>query len=230
MKERLQHLLKRIPAEILALAIAFLVSLLVFSFIVHEAVYEREDVFDQSVTRFFAAHASPGFIAAMKIITFFGSSTFLLPAYIVVILRYILAKNYQTAIEIAVIGSSSTALMFALKQLFQRQRPQLPILQGISGYSFPSGHSMGSIACYGMLAYIAIQLLTHRVARVAVAIAAALLILCIGISRIYFNVHYPTDVLGGFIAGAIWLVFSIVVVQTAELYAQARAHSVAPSA
>lgn len=213
MKERLQHLLKRIPAEILALAIAFLVSLLVFSFIVHEAVYEREDVFDQSVTRFFAAHASPGFIAAMKIITFFGSSTFLLPAYIVVILRYILAKNYQTAIEIAVIGSSSTALMFALKQLFQRQRPQLPILQGISGYSFPSGHALSSFIFCTLLIYL---LRKEKLAAAPKNLLTALLLLCamlIGLSRVVLNVHYATDVIGGFCLGFAWVIISFAILR-----------------
>ena len=81
MKERIQSLLRRAPLEILATAIAFLLSLLVFSFIVHEAVYEREDVFDQAVIRFFSAHSSAGFISIMKGITFFGSTTFLFPGY-----------------------------------------------------------------------------------------------------------------------------------------------------
>ena len=213
MKEKLQNLLKRVPAEMLVIAAAFLLSLLVFSLIVHEAVYEREDVFDQSVIRFFSAHSSAGFIAAMKIITFFGSSTFLLPAYIVLIVRYIMAKNYQTAVEIAVIGISSTALMFGLKQFFQRQRPQLPILQGISGYSFPSGHALSSFIFCSILIYL---LRKENMAAVSRNLLTALLLLCailIGLSRIALNVHYATDVIGGFCLGFAWVIIAFAILR-----------------
>jgi membrane-associated phospholipid phosphatase len=213
MKEKLQNLLKRVPAEMLAIAVAFLLSLLVFSLIVHEAVYEREDLFDQAVIRFFAAHSSAGFIAAMKIITFFGSSTFLLPAYIVLIARYIAAKNNQTSIEIAVIGISSTALMFGLKQFFQRQRPQLPILQGISGYSFPSGHALSSFIFCSILIYL---LRKEKLAAVTKNLLTALLLLCavlIGLSRIVLNVHYATDVIGGFCLGFAWVILAFAILR-----------------
>lgn len=190
---------------------AFLLSLLVFSLIVHEAVYEREDVFDQRVIHFFAAHSSAGFIAAMKVITFFGSSTFLLPAYILLIIRYLTKKNYQTAIEIAVIGISSTALMFALKQFFHRQRPQLPILQGIAGYSFPSGHALSSFIFCSILIYL---LRRENLAPVSRNLLTALLILCailIGLSRIVLNVHYATDVIGGFCLGFAWVIIAFAI-------------------
>ena len=99
MKDKIQNLLKQVPAEIIFIAAAFLLSLLAFSFIVHKAVYGHEEAFDQAVSAFFAAHSSAGFIAGMKIITFFGSTIFLFPAYIVLILRYITLKNYQACHE-----------------------------------------------------------------------------------------------------------------------------------
>ncbi len=213
MKERLYKLLKRVPAEILVIALAFLLSLLAFSFIAHEAVYEREDVFDQAVIRFFAAHASAGFIAVMKIITFFGSTTFLFPAYIVLIVRYITAKNYQTAVEIAVIGITSTSLMFGLKQVFHRQRPQLPILQGISGYSFPSGHALSSFVFCSILIYL---LRKEQWTDVLKNLLTALLLLCailIGLSRIVLNVHYATDVMAGFCLGFAWVIIAFAILR-----------------
>jgi undecaprenyl-diphosphatase len=108
-----------------------------------------------------------------------------------------------------------------LKSIFQRVRPDLfsgPL--HLTSYSFPSGHSMGSIACYGMLAFLGIRLLHGRLSKIGLGVAAALLILAIGLSRIYFGVHYPTDVIGGFLAGAIWLVISIAIVQAAEWHAR----------
>jgi undecaprenyl-diphosphatase len=113
-----------------------------------------------------------------------------------------------------------------LKSIFQRVRPDLfsdPF--HLTSYSFPSGHSMGSIACYGMLAFLGIRLVQGRPAKIGIGLAAALLILGIGLSRIYFGVHYPTDVIGGFLAGAIWLVISIAIVQAAEWHARRRART-----
>ena len=144
MKKRLQHLLKLVPLQILLAGLVFLLSLFTVSLIIHEAVYEKEDAFDNEVIRFFAAHASPAVIKVMERITFFGSSTFLLPAYLVVIGWLIVKKELQYAVDIAVIGITSTAMMFGLKQFFHRHRPELPIIKGISGYSFPSGHALSS--------------------------------------------------------------------------------------
>jgi len=113
-----------------------------------------------------------------------------------------------------------------LKSIFQRVRPDLfsgPL--HLASYSFPSGHSMGSIACYGMLAVLGIRLLRGRLAKIGLGVAATLLIFCIGLSRIYFGVHYPTDVIGGFLAGSIWLVISIAIVRAAEWHAQRRARA-----
>jgi membrane-associated phospholipid phosphatase len=112
-------------------------------------------------------------------------------------------------------------LNLLLKDLFERTRPALfsgPI--HLTTYSFPSGHAMGSIAAYGILAFVGARLAHNQLARVAIILIAALLVLCIGLSRVYFGVHYPTDVLGGFLAGAIWLAISIAVVLVVEQRAE----------
>src|SRR5262245_27457641 len=108
-----------------------------------------------------------------------------------------------------------------LKLTFQRVRPSLlPGPFHLTSYSFPSGHAMGSIVCYGMLAFVAIRIMRNRSSQGLLALAALLLVLGVGLSRVYFGVHYPTDVLGGYLAGAIWLAFTVGVVQVAEWYAQ----------
>ena len=119
-----------------------------------------------------------------------------------------------------------------LKLFFQRVRPSLfPGPFHLTSYSFPSGHAMGSIACYGMLAFVAIRLSRTRFSRILLGLAAMLLVLGVGLSRVYFGVHYPTDVMGGYLAGAIWLAFTIGVVQVAEWYARrATRHRAAPDA
>jgi undecaprenyl-diphosphatase len=133
------------------------------------------------------------------------------------------AGRWIDASGLIMAAAGSGLLNQLLKFAFQRVRPSLfPGPLHLTSYSFPSGHAMGSLACYGMLAFVGIRLLRNRYGRVLLGLAAALLILGVGLSRVYFGVHYPTDVLGGYIASTIWLVFTIGVVQAAEWYARRR--------
>jgi undecaprenyl-diphosphatase len=94
-----------------------------------------------------------------------------------------------------------------LKLAFRRQRPEaaMDFLSRMS-WSFPSGHSMGSLVTYGMLAYLLVLSLKGRQhLQVAVMTGAVILICAIGFSRLYLGVHYFSDVLGGYSAGALWL-------------------------
>jgi len=93
-----------------------------------------------------------------------------------------------------------------LKRVFHRPRPtwDAPFLTA-HGWSFPSGHAMGSLVAYGMLAYLLVLVLRRRRSRIAVMAGAAVLVLLIGLSRLYLGVHYFSDVVGGYAAGAVWL-------------------------
>jgi len=99
-------------------------------------------------------------------------------------------------------------LMDEIKLLIARPRPAGEHLTYATGYSFPSGHSMLSLLFYGFAAYLLLS--SGRIKRkTTLVLTAALLILLIGISRVYLNVHYASDVLGGFIIGALLLFASI---------------------
>jgi len=136
------------------------------------------------------------------------------------------AGRWIDAVGLIMAAGGAGVLNEVLKLTFQRVRPSLfPGPFHLTTYSFPSGHAMGSFACYGMLAFVGIRLLRSRLSKILLALAAVLLVLGVGLSRVYFGVHYPTDVLGGYIAGAIWLAFIIGVVQAAEWYAQRRGRS-----
>jgi undecaprenyl-diphosphatase len=213
MKKRTQRILTLVSLEFVVTAVIFLLALFTFSFIIHEVLYEQEDVFDNQVIHFFATHSSPGLIALMEKITFFGSTTFLFPAYIVLIAWHLVRKTFAYAIDIAVIAISSTAMMFGLKQFFHRHRPQLPILKGISGYSFPSGHSLSSFVFCTILIYLVWKSTVQTGYKMALTLLLVLCPLVIGLSRIILNVHYATDVIGGFCLAIVWVILSFIVLQ-----------------
>jgi membrane-associated phospholipid phosphatase len=99
----------------------------------------------------------------------------------------------------------------SLKALFHRARPN-PFF-GIpppGDYSFPSGHSLCSFCFYGMIAALFVARIRNRAARVAVVMAAALIIFSVGMSRVYLGVHYPTDVLGGWTLALSWISFLLI--------------------
>ena len=113
---------------------------------------------------------------------------------------------------VAFIGGG--ALDWALKTIFRRDRPSFPDpFVHVLGYSFPSGHSMGSLIGYGMLAYLVAQSVRRRGIDLLVAACAGVLVLAIGFSRLYLGAHYLSDVLAGFAAGIVWLAANIIALE-----------------
>ncbi len=123
-----------------------------------------------------------------------------------------------------VLGGWATALLggglldIGLKAVFQRPRPEdADIFLGQFSWSFPSGHSLGSLIGYGMLAYVASTEFTESpVTRRWIIAACAWMVLAVGISRMYLGVHYLSDVLAGFSVGGLWLTACITGLEVAR--------------
>lgn len=96
-----------------------------------------------------------------------------------------------------------------LKYVFRRRRPDIHRLIPVHGYSFPSGHSMGSVIFYGMLSYFICRKIESTLVRMFVCTISSFMVLMTGISRIYLGVHYPSDVISGYAAAGAWLSASI---------------------
>lgn len=209
-----KKLWKQVSIKVLIIAVIFLASLFFFAFIAHEAVFENEDIFDSAVHSFFMTHTSPVLIQSMEDFTFLGSSTFLLSAYAVIIGFLLMNKNKRKALDISIVATSSFLLMRGLKLVFHRHRPDLPIIKGITTYSFPSGHTLSSFIFFSILTYLIWNTRMHAAFKVLLSIIMLLLSLMVGVSRIVLNVHYATDVIAGFCLGVMWVILSFWVIRS----------------
>lgn len=109
-----------------------------------------------------------------------------------------------------------------LKKVINRARPSLEHLVTVNTLSYPSGHAMSAMAFYGFLIYLCVRYRMRQWVRIVFITVLALLILSIGMSRIYLGVHYPTDVAAGFIGGLIWVAFCAVVFNVFDLLRKRR--------
>jgi undecaprenyl-diphosphatase len=106
-----------------------------------------------------------------------------------------------------VVGSilGAAILQSVLKSMFARPRPDLvPHLAFVESPSFPSGHSMLSAAAYLTLGALLARMQTSRIVKAYMLLCALALAVIVGVSRVYIGVHWPTDVLAGWAAGAVW--------------------------
>ena len=117
----------------------------------------------------------------------------------------LLQTRVRTALFVAITWLSGELLNTAMKHAFNRPRPTIvPHLREAFSTSFPSGHAMESAIVYLTLGTILMRVAESRVTKVYCLGIAILLTVLVGASRVYLGVHYPTDVLGGWIIGFVW--------------------------
>lgn len=145
-------------------------------------------------------------IPIAKFITNFGGAIFLI---VLTIILLILIKNKKIGLSIFSNLAIITILNQLLKRILQRPRPTEYRIIEETGYSFPSGHSMISMAFYGYLIYLIYKYVKNKYIKWISIILLSILICSIGISRIYLGVHYTSDVLGGFLISISYLIIYI---------------------
>ncbi len=141
-----------------------------------------------------------------KFITNFGGALFL---SIATVMLFLLIKNKKIGLSIISNIVIITILNQLLKRILQRPRPTEFRIVEETGYSFPSGHSMVSMAFYGYLIYLIYRYIKNKYVKWTLITILSILICLIGISRIYLGVHYTSDVLGGFLLSISYLVIYI---------------------
>jgi undecaprenyl-diphosphatase len=150
-----------------------------------------------------AGHAA--LVSVVKAVTWLGSTGVLWVVIGVSAVVLAIRKRWRLAIYVVVTGAGAQVLDPILKSLIGRLRPVVahPIAYG-GGDSFPSGHSLGSIVCYGAVFLVFLPAMRGRWRTVFITVIAALVVL-IGISRILLGVHFLSDVLGAWAIGIVWL-------------------------
>lgn len=189
-----------------------IILLIPFVVIVLAALINDElvNIFDQWIGNPVLSLRNPSLTAFFVVLTDFGdiyyiaislllTSTFLIWKY----------KDYQAALWLVVQSLVGSVLLNqGLKLIFHRSRPLVEHLVEQGGYSFPSGHSMGSVICYGGILFLLSKKINNNLLRNSLFIIIVLLIFGVGLSRVYIGVHFSTDVIGGFSVGAAWLAFT----------------------
>jgi undecaprenyl-diphosphatase len=152
-----------------------------------------------------APKGSPAFQEAVRDVSALGGVSLL--GLVTAIAIGFLVLDGKTHMAIFAAGSVTGGMIVAsvLKDIFQRPRPEIvPHVAYAANTSFPSGHSMMSAVTYLTLAALLARSQEHRRLKAYFLLLAALLTFMVGVSRVYLGVHWPTDVLAGWMAGAVW--------------------------
>jgi undecaprenyl-diphosphatase len=171
-----------------------------------------EEVFEGDLQRFdlgvrTAVHNffSPQLTKFMQAMTFLGSIGFLTALFAAILAIFLWKGLKRPAVWLAIAVGGSVILDVTLKLSYHRARPVPFVGVAPKSYSFPSGHALSSFCFYGVLAGLLCARIESRAIRILIWTVAAALIAAIGLSRIYLGVHYPSDVVAGYIAAAAWV-------------------------
>ena len=179
-----------------------IVLLFIFITITILVITNQTKTFDDTIYNTIISFRNPLLDWFLKIITKFGNRLFI---FILLIIMLLIIKEqkyrYILGIEVILITLGN----IVLKNIIARIRPDHLRLIKQGGYSYPSGHAMISIAVYGFLIFYIYKKVKEKKAKVFLITLLTLLIIGIGISRIYLGVHYPSDVLAGYILASIIL-------------------------
>ena len=159
--------------------------------------------FDNIVYNFIISFKNDRFTRIMKIITFLSSVKLMVILSLLSLIWLLFRKKEPLYILGTLCVSSLINVVF--KNIFKRDRPNILRLIEETGYSFPSGHAMASMAFYGSIIVLALNYKMEKKYKWIINIFLGILIFLIGMSRIYLGVHYPSDILGGWLIGFILL-------------------------
>lgn len=202
------------PAPLLGTAIlvslgAAVLALLLFAWLGNEMLEGDTQHFDQVVREWVHRYASAGMTRAMTAISLLGYNV-LIVELVIALAVFAKLKWRRAALWLTIAMAGSLVLDLTLKYIYHRTRPTAYFGMAPHSYSFPSGHAMCAFCFYGVLAGLLSARTKPLVWRLLIWVAATALVIAIGLSRIYLGVHYPSDVVAGYLAATVWVGMIIV--------------------
>jgi len=180
--------------------------LLFLSSILEFALSDPALLADNRLANLFYAFRDPELVEVFTFITGFGSAKIVVLLLVVISALLLIWRKgvFLPGLWLSVIGSE--AMTWGLKNAFNRPRPDLAVYVEHSG-SFPSGHATAAVALYGFAAYLLVRLRLMRV--IPAVFGFVLMAFLVGFSRLYLIEHYLSDVLNGYMVGAVWVALAV---------------------
>ena len=176
-------------------------------------------IYDANITEFILSHRNPTltnyFIFVTNVGDFYG---YLIVVAICVLISTIVFKRWKYIAQTTLVLVLASVSNMMLKRFIDRARPGIEHLVSVETLSYPSGHAMSAMSFYGFIIFLFYKYKMNSLLKIGVIVFLSILILSIGISRIYLGVHFPSDIVGGYIAGFIWVVFCVLVFDIIEIF------------
>ena len=190
--------------------ILFGILLLIFLSLSILVITKNDIYLDKFIYDFVSKYINISVTPFIILVTQLASAIFVI---LITLLSFLVLKNKKCGMYISLNLILITLFQLILKNIFTRNRPIDINLIEENGYSFPSGHSLTSMAFYGLIIYLIYVSNVRKKYKIIFVAFFSFLILLIGISRIYLGVHYATDVLGGFTFSLMYLIVYISIIK-----------------
>lgn len=207
---------------IITVLVAFIIVVAGLNIFIELTETLKEDVltqYDHQITEYVISYRASWLTRYFIIVTYIGDFYgYITVVALAVILSLTVFKNWKYIVQtIFVLLLASISNVF-LKRFVDRARPGIEHLVSVNTLSYPSGHAMSAMAFYGFAIYLFYRFKLNRWLKYGIMFVLAVLIISIGLSRIYLGVHFPSDIAGGYIAGLIWVFFCILLFNLAEVF------------
>ena len=196
-------------AAILSSLGAAMLALFLLGWLGNEMLQGDTQRLDQVIREWVHSYASPAVTRVMNGISLLGYNI-LIVELLIALAVFAKLRWRRAAVWLTVAMAGSLVLDLTLKYIYHRTRPTAYFGMAPHSYSFPSGHAMCSFCFYGVLAGLLSARTKPLVWRILIWLAAAALVIAIGLSRIYLGVHHPSDVVAGYLAATVWVGMIIV--------------------
>lgn len=211
-----EELTSLVYLEILIGILFSLWSLVIFLYITNSVIQKEAVYIDNNVSQFILSWRTAWLTPIMRIFSFLGSEAIIMGSILVIIYLSLKKHKKETFIFtiLLIMGTFSTVF---LKLSYQVPRPSFIPLAVEKSFSYPSGHALNSLLFYSTISYFIYHLTRSKVKSAVSFILTGGLISIIGISRIYLGVHYPSDILAGYVAG-FWLFVTTILIDRTIIY------------